>query len=99
MAGKAILKDGEIVLTDDVLEWAAWYENHDRRVAFTEISETTISTVFLGLDYSIGVGPPLWFETLVSGGPLNDEMARYPTLEAAMHGHEHVVGRVRAAQN
>jgi hypothetical protein len=56
-----------------------------------------VSTVFLGVDHSFGEGPPLIFETLVFGGPLDQEMERYSTMEQALAGHEAMVERVRDA--
>jgi hypothetical protein len=54
-----------------------------------------VSTVFLGLDHSFGEGPPLLFETLVSGGALAGKMDRYTTWEEAEQGHARMVERVR----
>jgi hypothetical protein len=49
----------------DVLEWAQKFETMDRRVAETRLfGICDVSTVFLGLDYSWGGGPPLLFETM-----------------------------------
>jgi hypothetical protein len=58
-----------------------------------------VSTVFLGLDYSFehhGRGPILW-ETMVFGGPLDEEMDRCGgTREQAEAMHAAMVERVRA---
>lgn len=56
-----------------------------------------VSTVFLGLDHNWGRGPPLLFETLIFGGPLHDEMWRYPTWDAAVAGHTAAVQAVKSA--
>ena len=49
----------------DVLEWARRYEAMDRRVAHTVLFDMCrVSTVFLGLDHSFGLGPPVLFETM-----------------------------------
>lgn len=56
-----------------------------------------ISTVFLGLDHSFGSGPPLLFETMVFGGPLDQEMDRYTTWEEAEIGHKVMVEGVKKA--
>lgn len=97
MAGKAMLVDGEIVFTDDVLEWARWYEGGDdaRRVAETFIGEARVSTVFLGLDHSFGFGPSLWFETMIFGPGYDNPMWRYETLDEARRGHDRVCAMVR----
>ncbi|MBP8689262.1 hypothetical protein KBH77_02835 [Patescibacteria group bacterium] len=53
-----------------------------------------ISTVWLGLDYSICDGKVLIFETMVFpefGDCENEFCERYSTLEEAMEGHERIV--------
>lgn len=58
-----------------------------------------MSTVFLGLDHShTSKGLPVLWETMVFGGPLDQEMDRYTSREDAVEGHEAMVKRVRAAQ-
>lgn len=80
-------------------DWAQWVteSNEDRRVARESVPGCEVSTVFLGLDRSFGGGPPMLFETMVFGGPLDGEQARYSTWDEAEAGHQAVVGRVRAA--
>ena len=97
MSEHAILKDHQVVLTD-FLTWAKWYEAHDRTVAKTSLGITEISTVFLGLNHQFGIGPPLWFETMVFGGQLDQEMDRYTTWEEAERGHLEMVARVEQAE-
>jgi len=53
--------------------------------------------VFLGLNHSFGEGPPLLFETMVFGGALDQEQARYTTWEQAEAGHKQMLARVSAA--
>lgn len=50
--------------------------------------DVQVSTVFLGLDHGYGEGPPILFETLVFGGPLDQSGDRYCTWEEAEAGHE-----------
>jgi hypothetical protein len=69
-----------------------------KRVALTEIGDIRISTVWLGLDHNFNpTGPPLIFETMVFGGPLNEEQWRYPTEAAALAGHDQAVAAVHEA--
>ena len=77
----------------DLLEWAEWYETTDRRVAVTNIGDVRVSTVFLGTDHNWGQGPPLLFETMIFGGPLDEECERYSTWEQAEAGHKCMVER------
>jgi hypothetical protein len=69
---------------------------HNRVVAQHTISGVQISTVWLGLDHQYGDGPPLIFETMVFGGPMDQEMDRYSTLEEAKTGHRRMVTKVKA---
>lgn len=69
-----------------------------QRVAVEVMGDAVVSTVWLGLDYGFGGGPPLIFETLVIGGPLDGEQFRYSTDEQAVVGHRMMVDRVRAAR-
>lgn len=85
----------------DLLTWAMWWENPDNRiVAYTQItSQCDVSTIFLGLDHrhGFGKGPPILFETLVFGGPLDGEGRRYASHDDAETGHKMIVAKVREA--
>lgn len=78
-------------------EWAEWTKNRDvRRVAVTEInSNIAVSTVFLIINHGSD-DHPLWFESMVFGGPLDGECERYKTWEEAEAGHKIMVRRVRS---
>ncbi len=94
--GKCILKDGVPVPEPDIYKWAKWFENVDnRRVAWTEVGDVKISTVFLGLDHSFMRGTPILFETMIFGGEHDEYQERYHTLEEAMLGHERAVALVK----
>jgi hypothetical protein len=88
---------------DDVLVWARWFQTADRHVAQDmdegkDARPVRISTVFLGLDHSFNLaGPPILWETLVFGGPLDGEMIRYTSREKAWQGHQAMCHRVRQA--
>ena len=68
------IPDGhKAVECEDVLEWAAWYEVRDCRVAHDQIGDYEVSTVFRGLDANMRrrfdpCSPPLLFETMVFSG-------------------------------
>lgn len=81
----------------DLLEWAAWFEEADRRVAYTEVGHARISTVFLGLNHRYsGDGPPILWETMVFGGDLDQEQDRCAgSREQAEAMHARMVERVR----
>lgn len=69
-------------------------DNAYRVVArFEKMGQYFISTVWLGLDHnwwSPG-NPPIIFETMVFGGPLDQEQDRYSTEEAALAGHRAMI--------
>lgn len=94
MAGLYYDRDGSPL---DLMEWAEKFTPDRQRVAKTTIGEAEISTVWLGLDHSFSGGPPLIFETMVFGGPLDQEQDRYTTEEKARAGHEAWCERVKAA--
>ena len=95
MTDKYILDGHNVVVCDDLIKWAEWFEVADRTVARTKIGVVKISTVFLGLDHQFSGGKPLLFETLVFGGELDGEMDRYSTWDEALNGHEKMVERVK----
>jgi len=69
----------------------------DRRVAFDTIAPgLDVSTVFLGLDHSIGGGPPLLFETMVFRDGEGGDQWRYCTWDEAEAGHRRVCDELRA---
>ena len=86
--------DGKPVKCDDTREWARYFESGDRQVDATRIDDVRISTVFLGINHNWGVGPPLLYETMVFGGPLDEDMERYHTREEAQRGHDRFVKAV-----
>lgn len=81
--------------------WSALHKNREyQSVSQTEIDEDVrVSTVWLGLDHNFyGEGPPLIFETMIFGGPLNDYQERYSTEEQARTGHNAAVKLAIQAQ-
>lgn len=57
-----------------------------RRIAFDEAEHASVSTIWLGLD-PMGRTPPLIFETMISGGPLDGMMFRWETEDEARQKH------------
>ena len=93
-----ILNDaGEPEPVDDVLDWARWFEQSQRdgtRVIAHDRDESPgapdvlVSTVFLGLDHNYHLsGPPILWETMILGGPLDGYQERYASRELALVGH------------
>jgi hypothetical protein len=73
----------------DLLTWGQWMATADRSVADTTFGEVRVSTVFLGLDHHFGLlpGPPVLWESMVFGGPLDGEQRRYTSSADADAGH------------
>lgn len=88
-------KDHNAIPTDDVYEWAKMYEDNSkkRRVASTQVGKYWVSTVFLGIDHSLGDdSPPILFESMVFSDTESDlDCKRYCTWNEALAGHERMV--------
>ena len=83
-----------------VKEWTTSFEDHETRiVAYNQIGDVTVSTVFLGLDHNFsGVGPPTLFETMIFGGELDQYQERYATRDDAVAGHVKALEMVTAIE-
>ena len=106
MTDRYILDGKQPVAEPDLMKWCEWMQTASRTVrsdtatvkfAGKPVGEVRVSTVFLGLDHSFGEGEPLLFETMVFGGPLDQEMDRCSTWEAAEKMHELMCERVKTA--
>ena len=73
----------------ELLEWAKWFERSmlERRIAFDEIGDFLVSTVFLGLDHGLDGSTPLLFETIMFLDGKEVAMDRYATRAEALAGH------------
>lgn len=71
-----------------------WFENCDRVVKKSWVGDSEVSTVFLGIDHGFG-GAPMWFETMIFAGPLDQSQRRYATWTEALEGHEDAVEELR----
>lgn len=91
MSKRYILKGKTPIVCDDLLTWAHFFEEGNRRVAETVVGGTRISTVFLGLDHSFGNGPPLLFETMIFGPEDSDYQTRCSTWAEAERQHAEAV--------
>ena len=85
----------------DLMTRARWFETSDRHVAKTDIGDVRVSTVFLGFDRSFGQGPPLLFETMIFGGPFDQDkyQERRSTWEEAEAQHAEAVDLARRSLN
>jgi len=98
---KYILEDKTPVAEPDPAKWGPWMRTANRKVREEVIGDAApvrVITMFLGIDCSRGEGPPMLFESVVHGGPLNSESTLSGTWEAAEAAHEAMVTRVRLAE-
>jgi hypothetical protein len=93
---------GKPVPEPDLLAWGKWFQDNgqQRIVKKDKIGDSTVSTVFLGLDHNFAPdGPPLIWETMVFEGPMAHEMDRCSgNREQAEAMHARMVGRVKQQQ-
>ncbi len=94
MSEKYIIDEGKVIKCDNVVIWAKWYEDTDRRVATTIVAPFQVVTFFTALDMGKGFpdAPTLW-ETMVTPG---DDSERYTSLEDAKAGHARWVDKTLA---
>lgn len=87
----------------DVAKWNEWFTTANRTVRKDKATVTLggdpiglveVSTVFLGLDHAYGFGPPILFESMIFGGPLDGDCDRCSTWDAAEQMHEKMMERV-----
>jgi hypothetical protein len=94
---------GEPIVEPDLFTWGQWMEDQQKiagRIVLVEyVGISRVSTVFLGLDHGFGENrSPIVWETMVFGGPLNDEQVRCAgSREQAMARHAQMVERVQKA--
>jgi hypothetical protein len=88
--------DGQPI--DDHIEWARLFFGTDRHVALDHVGDVEISTVWLGIDYGFGLAPaPLIYETMIFGGPYDQEQWRWSNRDAALAGHDQALALARDA--
>jgi hypothetical protein len=97
MSDKYILENKKPVPCDDLMTWAKWIENPENKIVKqTMVGDVKVSTVFLGLDHNFGGGgKPILFESMIFGGPHDQDQHRYHTWDEAERGHEELVAKVK----
>ena len=95
---------GEPEECPNLFTWGRWMETAERHVCH-DMDEgvggekVRVSTVFLGLNHNFSrKGPPVLWETMVFGGPLDGTMRRYTSRDAAIMGHQELCRQVSRAQ-
>jgi hypothetical protein len=90
-------RDGRAITQD---QWVAYEQDEKyRRIALTDVGRRGhVSTIWLGIDYSWGLGRPVFFETLIRDSPMGEHILRYSTLRDARRGHRLAVKLLRTAK-
>ena len=92
---KYILKGHTPVIEEDEAAWGRWHSTADRSVARDVLPNGwEVSTVFLGIDHSSGIGPPALFETRIFGRPGGHWRTRCATWTEAEAMHRKALRRV-----
>lgn len=90
-------KDGETpILVDSVEAWSKNFSGKDRIVIQTQGDGWLVSTVFLGIDYRWGEGPPLLFETMLFAKfpeMIDSDCLRASTYAEALENHNDILMR------
>ena len=93
-------KDGKTpVLCESAAEWGRLFDREKRKVAFNEVGDVNVSTVFLGLDHNYEDGPPILFETMIFGGEHDEYQDRCATWNEALEMHDRAVALVHESIN
>ena len=92
-----ILENAQIKEVDflTLLRWELSVGNSDNHcIAATNLfGGVWVSTIFLTFNHNWHeIGPPVLFETMIFGGPLDRQQERYTSLDAALSGHERNCG-------
>jgi hypothetical protein len=105
MTSKYMLdQNKKVVRVKELLEWADWFENADRKIKQEWIGDKWVSTVFLGLDFNYNEPEipsedyqPIVFETMIKHKEEGwlDYQERYSTYEEALAGHKRAVEWVK----
>jgi hypothetical protein len=84
-----------------LMEWCEMFEARTTGDTYHLVALSTgygyrVSTVWTGIDYSFGVGPPLYYETMIfnEDGPAGYQV-RHGSEEEAIAGHKEAVKYLR----
>ena len=96
--GCYILKGEICCKPENYGEFTEFMISGERRIGWDELNpSSTVSTIFLTIDFSHGSGPPLLFETMAWHNNIEFEQKRYSTYEAAVTGHREVLELLKIA--
>ena len=71
-------------------------ETADRQIAFTRLDDCEISTVSLGLNFSLlNPSQPLLFESMIFGGNNDGYLRLYLNIDDAELGHKQILAGIK----
>lgn len=89
---------------EELRSWALWFEDiNNTRIAYHEVGNLIVSTVFLGIDHNMGYDDrPVLFETIIFDKTKTDKygnhesvyMQRYSDFDIAFRHHEFIVTKL-----
>lgn len=84
---------GDMIPESNYFRWARWMcDLANRTVERTKLSpHVTVSTIFLGHNRGTAEAP-VYFQSLILGGPLDGTVANYETYRQAIEGHLTALG-------
>jgi hypothetical protein len=81
-------------------EWSLLFGSKEYcRVDFTEVGESRVSTVWLGMDHGHDGGLPVIFESMIFGGEHDEFCQRYTAETEAFAGHKRVVEALKKGES
>jgi hypothetical protein len=86
------------VLCSNIFKWGQGMASFDPLLADDYMEEVRVTTIFLGMDNSNSDGPPLLFETIITGGWLDQFRIRCTTYEEAEIMHRMVLSMAKREQ-
>lgn len=95
-----VLDEHHNTIPADRDQWATFFDSSDDRVVRQDSLSggVMVSTVFLGIDHSMGGKTPLLFETMVFGSDWSDYTRRYTSWDEAEIGHYETLAMVLYAK-
>jgi len=83
----------------DVEGWSKWMSKN-KHLCDDTVGGVRVSTVFLGVDHSFGIGgPPILFETMIFGGEHGGYQDRCCTYDEAVVMHQKAYDLVNKGNN
>lgn len=89
---------GQLVREREPARWMVWMQRDANRILLRSepFPGVMVSTVFLGIAWGGDEEEPMYFDTMILGGPRDGEFLLSPTRSDALIAHDLVVELCRA---